>query len=147
MNTPSTQMLTQNLQALLAHLAILREYAHDAEKPAFKAALTPAIEDDLEAIARVSSRLRQLGQAINNQILDESGEKLLRQAHHQNTLADKLKFIRHWFKHQLEWYHTRLKDLKHDADTQALFVALAEQIRIRLERWDTLMKDLKVSPD
>jgi hypothetical protein len=147
MNTPSTEFLTQNLQTLLAHLTILREYAREADKPFFKAALTPAIEDAQEAIARVSSRLRQLGQPVNPTQLDESGEKLLRQARHQAALEEKLKFLHHWFKHQYEWYQSRVKDLKQDADTQALFVALAQQTRVRLERWEAMLKELKVSLD
>ncbi len=148
MNTPSTEFLSQNLQVLLAHLTTLREYARDTDKAFFKAALTPAIEDDQEAIARVSSRLRQLGQAVTPPTqLDESGEKLLRQARHKATTEERLKFVHHWFKHQFEWYNTRIKDLKQDADTQALFVALAQQTRVRLERWEAMMKDLKVSID
>ena len=47
----------------------------------------------------------------------------------------------------MEWYGTRLKDLKDDADSQAILVALAEQARVRLERWETLMKEMKVPMD
>jgi len=147
MSQASIEILTQNLKVQLAHLDILREYAREAESPYFKSALTMAIEDAQEAIARVSSRLRQLGQPVTVQQLDETGEKLLRQSRHQGSLEDKLKFIRHGLKHQFDWYNIRLKDLKDDADTQATFVALAEQTRVRLERWETLMKDLKVSLD
>jgi hypothetical protein len=55
--------------------------------------------------------------------------------------------VQYGLKHQLEWYGDRLKDLKDDADSQAIFVALAEQTRVRLERWETLMKELKVPLD
>ena len=143
----SIDILTQHLKAQLAHLVVLREYHQGDVKPYFKSALSFAIEDAQEAIARVSSRLRQLGQPLRDQNLDEAGDKLLRQARSRRDVEDKLKFVRHGLKHQLEWYGGRLKDLKDDADSQAIFVALAEQTRVRLERWETLMNELKVSLD
>ena len=48
---------------------------------------------------------------------------------------------------QLEWYEARVKDVADDADTQAILVALAEQTRVRLDRWDRLMREMKVPPD
>ncbi len=62
-------------------------------------------------------------------------------------MEDKLKFVRQGLKHQLEWSQARFKDLKDDADSQQTLVALAEQNRVRLERWETMMKDLKVELD
>jgi hypothetical protein len=147
MNSGSIEILAQNLKTQLAHLAVLREYARDMESPYFKAALIMATEDAQEAIARVSSRLRQLGQPVTDQSLDENGEKLLGQSRRQASLEDKIKFVWHNLKHQFDWYNAQLKDLKNDADSQAIFVALAEQGRVRLERWETFMKDLKVSLD
>jgi hypothetical protein len=143
----SISILTQHLQVQLAHLAVLREYHQGDEKPYFKSALSFAIEDAQEAIARVASRLRQLGHPYLNQSLDEAGDRLLRQSRSRRSAEDKLKFVHHGLKHQLEWYGTHLKDLKDDADSQAIFVALAEQTRVRLERWETLMLELKVPPD
>jgi hypothetical protein len=144
---PSISLLTQHLKAQLAHLAVLREYQQSDEKPYFKSALSFAIEDAQEAIARIASRLRQLGHPLLDQSLDEAGNKLLRQARSRRSAEDKLRFVHHGLKYQLEWYGLHLKDLKDDADSQAIFVALAEQTRVRLERWEILMKELKVSPD
>lgn len=147
MSHSSVAMLTQNIKAHLAHLAVLREYQQKNDNPYFKSALTLTIEDAQEAIARVASRLRQLGYPLVDQTLDEAGDKLLRQARGRRGVEDRLKFVRHWLKHQLEWYTTQVKELKDDADSQAIFVALAEQTRVRLERWENLMQDLKVSLD
>ncbi|MCL4298300.1 MAG: hypothetical protein KJ077_21365 [Anaerolineae bacterium] len=147
MANTSVSILTQHLKSQLAYLAVMREYHQGGESPYFKSALSFALEDTQEAIARVASRLRQLGHPLLDHSLDEAGEKLLRQARSRRGLEDKLKFVQHGLKHQLEWYGTRLKDLKDDADSQAIFVALAEQTRVRLERWETLMKELKVPLD
>lgn len=140
-------LLTQNLKNQLAQLAVLREYHKNNESPYFKSALAMAKEDAQEGIARVASRLRQLGHALPDQALDEAGEKLLRQAYNQRGLEAQLNFVRHGLKHQLEWYGLHTKEMKHDADSQAIFVALVEQTRVRLERWEALMRDLKVSLD
>jgi hypothetical protein len=148
MSQASISILTQHLKAQLAHLAMLREYHRSSnENPYFKSALSFALEDAQEAIARVASRLRQLGQPLLDESLDEAGEKLLRQSRTRRSIEDKLKFVQHGLKHQLEWDGARVKDMKDDADSQAILVALAEQTRVRLERWETLMKDLKVSLD
>ncbi len=147
MSNPSVSILTQQIKAQLAHLAILREYQQSSDNPYFKSTLSFAVEDAQEAIARVASRLRQLNHPLLEQKLDESGEKLLRQSRSRRSLEDKIKFIYHGLKYQMEWYGTHVKDLKEDADSQAILVALAEQTRVRLERWETLMKELKVSFD
>jgi hypothetical protein len=55
--------------------------------------------------------------------------------------------VRHGLEFQLKWYEANFKDLADDADTQAIFVALAEQTRVRLERWENLMREMKVSLD
>lgn len=143
----SISILTQHLKSQLAYLTVYREYHQGSESPYFKSALSFALEDTQEAIARIASRLRQLGQPLLDQSLDEAGDKLLRQARSRRGLEEKLKFVHNGLKHQLEWYGTRLKELKDDADSQAIFVALAEQTRVRLERWETLMKEMKVSLD
>lgn len=143
----SVILLTQNLKNQLAQLAVLREYHKSNESPYFKSAVSLAKEDVQEGIARVSSRLRQLGHAPSDQTLDEAGEKLLRQSYNQRGVEAQVKFVWRGLKHQLEWYGAHTKDMKHDADSQAIFVALAEQTRVRLERWETLMHDLKVSLD
>lgn len=147
MANASVSVLTQYLKAQLAYLAILREYHQNGDSPYVKSALSFAIEDVQEGIARVASRLRQLGQPLLDQSLDEAGEKLVRQWRTRRSTEDKLKFVRQGFKHQLDWYGARLKELKEDADSQAILVALAEQLRVRLERWETLMKEMKVSLD
>ena len=147
MNDLSIPILTQYVKAQLANLAVLREYQRNNNDPYVRSALALTIEDTQEAIARASSRLRQLGQPVSDQTLDEAGEKLLRQFRSRQKMEDKLKFVRHGLKYQLEWSQARFKDLKGDADSQAILVALAEQNRVRLERWETMMKDLKVELD
>ena len=147
MSDSSISILTQHIKAQLGHLAVLREYRQGNDNPYFKSALNFAIEDAQEAIARVASRLRQLGQPLLDQTLDEAAEKHLRQSRSRRSLEDKLKFVHNGLKYQLEWYGDRLKELKNDADSQATFVALAEQTRVRLERWENLMKELKVQMD
>jgi hypothetical protein len=147
MSEASVSILTQHLKAQLGHLAALREYRQSSDNPYFKSALNFAMEDAQEAIARVASRLRQLGRPLLDQTLDEAAEKHLWQSRSRRSLEDKLKFVHQGLKYQLEWYGGRLKDLRDDADSQAIFVALAEQTRVRLERWENLMQELKVSFD
>jgi hypothetical protein len=142
----SIPLLTQHNQVQLARLAYLTEYSQQVQDNHVKPALALAIEDTQEAIARVSSRLRQLGEAPGR-VLDEANEKLVRQARARRGLADKLKFVQNGLQFQLEWYEARVKDVVDDADTQAILVALAEQTRVRLDRWDKLMREMKVPPD
>ena len=140
-------ILTQCVKAQLARLAFLKEYQGWVQDAYVKSALAFAIEDTQEAIARVSSRLRQLDDPIADQAPDEAGEKLVRQARTRRSTEDKIKFVWQGLKHQLEWYSARIKEMKEDPDSQAIFVALAEQTRVRLERWETMMKELKVPFD
>ncbi len=143
MSHNSIAILTQHNQVQLARLAYLEEYSQKIDDAHVKLILAQAIEDIYEAIARVASRLRQLDRPAG-QALDEVDQKLLRQARTRRGLADQLRFVRQGLKFQLDWYEARLKDLSGDADTQAIFVALAQQTRVRLARWDKLMADLKV---
>ena len=142
----SIPLLTQHNQVQLARLAYLTEYSQQVQDNQVKPALALAIEDTQEAIARVSSRLRQLGEAPGR-LLDDANEKLIRQARTRRGLADKLKFVQNGLQFQLEWYEAQVKDVADDADTQAILVALAEQTRVRLDRWDRLMREMKVPPN
>ena len=147
MSDKSRNILKQHLTTQLERLVMLREYHRNIEDPYVTSALSFVIEDTQEAIARVSSRLRQLGAVTTGQISEETTEKLLRQSRSRRALADKLIFVWRGLRHQLEWYDTQIKNLVDDPDTQAIFVALAEQARVRLERWENLMDEMKVSPD
>jgi hypothetical protein len=146
MNNSSVSILTEHVKMELARLTFLQEYRAKIQEPYITSALAFAIEDTQEAIARVSSRLRQLDQALDEE-LDEAGQKLLRQARTRRGIEDQVKFVWRGLKDQLDWYSTRVKDLRDDADSQAIFVGLAEQTRVRLERWENMMKELKVSLD
>lgn len=146
MNDSSLSILSEHVKAQLARLAFLQEYRQKTQDPYVTSALAFVIEDTQEAIARVASRLRQLDFTVDES-LDEAGQKLLRQARSRRSLEDKIKFIRHGLKHQIEWYSARAKDLRNDADSQAIFVGLAEQARVRLDRWENMMEDLKVPLD
>lgn len=139
-------LLTQHNQAQLGRLAYLEEYSRNVDDAQVKQALAQVSEDVEEAVARVASRLRQLGQPAGR-ALDQVDEKLLRQSRARRGLADKLKFVQSGLRFQLEWYETRYQDVADDADTQAIFVALAEQTRVRLARWEEFMLDMKVPPD
>ena len=145
MNNPSITMLAQHLKTQLERLVMLREYQRNIDDPYVKSALSFVIEDTQEAIARISSRLRQLGAISTHQISAEATEKLFRQSRSRRALADKIIFVWRGLKHQVEWYDTHLKNLIRDPDSQAILVALAEQARLRLERWENLMDEMKVS--
>jgi hypothetical protein len=146
MDSSSVNVLTQHLKTQRERLVVLRAYQRAIDDPYVKPALSFVIEDTLEAIARTSSRLRQLGESPAGQLLTAAAEEKLRLNHRQRDLAEMLKFVWHALKDQLEWYNTHLKTLRNDADTQAIFVALAEQTRVRLERWKNLLEEMKVSP-
>ena len=143
----SITILTQHLRAQLERLVMLREYHRNINDPYVKSALSFVIEDTQEAIALVSSRLRRLGAVSSSQISDETTEKLLWQSRSRRALADKIIFVWRGLKHQTEWYDSEIKNLIDDPDSQAIMVALAEQARVRLERWENLMAEMKVSPD
>jgi hypothetical protein len=142
----SIPLLNQHNKVQLARLAYLAEYSQNVSNAQVKQALAQVIDDTQEAIARVASRLRQLG-AAPGRVLDEPDEKLLRQSRARRSVADKLKFVRQGLKFQLEWYEARVREVMADDDTQAILVALTEQTRVRLEQWDRLMRDLKVPPE
>ncbi|RMF00773.1 MAG: hypothetical protein D6768_12035 [Chloroflexi bacterium] len=143
----SVALLTQFVKAHLERLVLLREFRKTVDDPYFKSALSFTIEDTQEAIARASSRLRQLGEIATSKISDETSEKLLRQGSTRRTPADKIRFVHKGLVMQMAWYDTYVKALRDDPDTQATLVALAEQARLRLERWENMMDELKVSPD
>lgn len=142
----SIPLLNQHNKVQLARLAYLAEYSQNVSNAQVKQALAQVMDDIQEAVARVASRLRQLG-AAPGRVLDEPDEKLLRQSRARRSVADKLKFVRQGLKFQLEWYEARAREVTADDDTQAILVALAEQSRVRLEQWDRLMRDLKVPPE
>ena len=146
MSNKSIPVLSQALKAHLERLVVLREYHSNINDPYVKSAIYLIIEDTQEAIARIASRLRQLDAIATSQISEETTEKLLHQSRSYHTLADKVIFIWRGLKHQVEWYHQNIKNLLSDTDTQAILVALAEQARLRLERWEILMDEMKVSP-
>jgi hypothetical protein len=144
MSDKSVSILTQHNQVQLVRLAYLKEYRQNIDDSHIRLALAQAIEDTQEAIARVSSRLRQLGQAPGR-ALEETDEKLLRQSRARRGVVDKLQFVRQGLEFQVAWYETRVEELADAPDTQAIFVALAEQTRVRLASWDDLMTDMKAS--
>lgn len=146
----SEMILSQYLTNQLERLVVLREYQQTTDDAYVKSALALLIEDTHEAIARVSSRLRRLGVVtapLSDEATETAAEKLLRQARGQRSTAAKILFVWHGLKHQMAWYQTHLKSLRQDADTQAILVALAEQTRLRLERWESLMAEMKVSAE
>jgi hypothetical protein len=143
MEQPSLLILKKHLQHQLEWLEIAEEYKRKIDDPYVKSALTFVIEDTQEAIARVSSRLRQLGLSTG-EMKEEVEYKRLYQARSRRYLADQLKFIWQGLKHQLQWYTNEVKSLQGDSDSQALFVSLTEQNRVRLERWERLLSEMKV---
>lgn len=147
MSNTSETILTEHLKAQLERLIMLREYHRNIDDPYVKSALSFVIEDTQEAVAHVSSRLRQLGTVATSQLSEEITQKLLRQSRSRRALGDKIIFVWRGLNHQLEWYEAQTKHLIGDPDSQAILVALAEQARVRLERWENLMEEMKVSPD
>lgn len=147
MSETAISLLSQHLIAHLERLVMLREYHRNIDDPYVKSALSFAIEDTQEAIARVSSRLRQLGTISPIRISEEATEKLLRQSRSRRSLGDKIRFVYRGLVHQQQWYNSRVRELVDDSDSQAVLVALAEQSRVRLARWQNLMDEMKVSPD
>jgi len=128
-------------------LVLFQTYHQTTPDPYVRSTLSFVIEDTQEAIARNSSRLRQLGESPFNYVLDETTKTRLRQSRNDNNEAEQLRFVWRTLTQQLDWYQQNIKTLLNDADTQAILVALAEQTRVRLERWQNLMAELKVSPD
>jgi hypothetical protein len=144
MEQPSIALLKKHLEHQLEWLMVLEEYKKHVDDPYVKSTLSFLIEDTQEAIAKISSRLRQLG-TPTGQMQEDIEYKRLYQARSRRYLADKIRFIWQGLKYQLQWYQAEVKGLREDADSQALFVALAEQNRMRLERWEKLMVEMKVS--
>lgn len=147
MSEQSIKLLTEHLMSHLERLTMLREYQKRIDDPYVKSALNFTVEDTQEAIARVSSRLRQLGTVSPTKLADDATEKLLHQSRSRKYLADQIRFVYNGLAHQVAWYNTHVKDLRHDHDSQAILVALAEQAKLRLERWDNLMDEMKVPPE
>lgn len=143
----SATALNAHLKELGEQLVVLRQFQQTTDKPYIKSALSFVIEDTQEAIAKTASRLRQLGQKPANQMPSDAAVAKLVRTHNQQTLGDKLQSVWQALKQRLDWYATQVKNLKDDADTQAILVALAEQARVRLERWENLMDEMKVSPN
>ncbi len=145
MSENSIAILSQHLIAHLEQLAMLREYRKVITDPYVSSALNFVIEDTHEAIARVSSRIRQLGAVSPTHIAREATDTLLFQSRTRRSLEEQIRFVHHGLVHQVQWYQTNLKNFIDDPDSQAILVALAEQSRLRLNRWETMMKEMKVS--
>lgn len=126
---------------------MLRDYQRLIDDPYVKSALSFVIEDTHEAIARVASRLRQIEAMQVSKFSEETSDKLLRQGRQRRGLGDKIWFVYNGLQYQLQWYERQIKALVGDANTQAIFVALAEQLRLRIERWQNLMAEMKVPPE
>jgi hypothetical protein len=146
MSDVSVTNLSQLLAILRARLAVFREFRANTDDSYYRVALSFVIEDTQEAIARTASRLRQLGERTADQTSAKTPQIDLRDARRQEDLAYALIYVWRALKEQLDWYNTTVKSLLDDADTQAILVALAEQNRVRLERWENLMAEMKVSP-
>jgi hypothetical protein len=145
MPTSSVTTLIQLLDIQRERLAVYREFQASTNDPYFKSALSFVIEDTQEAIARAASRLRQLGQRTADHSPGTIPDLNVSDGQAHEELAYRLLFVWHALKDQLDWYNARIKTLLDDADTQAILVALAEQNRVRLERWDNLLDEMKVS--
>ncbi|RME77213.1 MAG: hypothetical protein D6784_04075 [Chloroflexi bacterium] len=145
MKPQSIPILTQHNKIQLERLAYLQEYSRQTDSPRFKLALSQLIEDAEEAIARVSSQLRRLD-ASPGQVEKETSRQLLQQARARRGQAAQMKFVRQGLVLLLEWYDTHSRQLQDDPDSQAILTALAEQTRWRLNRFDNLLQELKVSP-
>ncbi|MCB0191978.1 MAG: hypothetical protein KDJ65_08540 [Anaerolineae bacterium] len=147
MTNPSVAILTEHQKAQMERLVMLRDYQKLIDDPYVKSALIFVIEDTQEAIARGASRLRQVGAMQVSKFSEDVNNKLLRQGRQRRGLGDKIWFIYNGLQHQLQWYERQIKALVDDADTQATFVALAEQLRVRIDRWRNLMIEMKVPLD
>ncbi|MCB0210159.1 MAG: hypothetical protein KDJ52_12555 [Anaerolineae bacterium] len=147
MANPSIDILTEHQKAQMERLVMLRDYQQLIGDPYVKSALNFVIEDTQEAIARGASRLRQIGAMQVSKFSEDVNNKLLRQGRQRRGLGDKIWFIYNGLDHQLQWYERQVKVLVDDADTQAIFVALAEQLRARIDRWRNLMDEMKVPPE
>jgi len=146
MSNASVTNLSQLLAILRARLVVFREFQANTDDSYYRTALNFVIEDTQEAIARTASRLRQLGERTADRTSTKTLQIDLSDAREQEDLAYALMYVWRALKEQLTWYNTTVKTLLDDADTQAILVALAEQNRVRLERWENLMAEMKVSP-
>lgn len=146
MSNASVTNLSQLLAILRARLVVFREFQANTDDSYYRTALNFVIEDTQEAIARTASRLRQLGERTADRTSTKTLQIDLSDAREQEDLAYALIYVWRALKEQLDWYNTTVKTLLDDADTQAILVALAEQNRVRLERWENLMAEMKVSP-
>ena len=142
----STALLNDHLQHLGEQLVVVRLYRETTDKPYVKTALTFVEDDTQEAIAKTASRLRQLGQQPTGHLFNKALMAQVKRSHRDRILVEKLQFVWRSLKQQLDWYLTHAKTFRDDADSQAMLVALAEQTRVRLERWENLMDEMKVSP-
>ena len=143
MSGSSVTTLSQLLSMLRNRLAMYRQLRAKTEDPYFRSALSFVIEDTQEAVARSASRLRQLGERTADRASISVPNINENEDHVQGDLAHKLMLVWQALKEQLDWYTTTTKSLLDDPDTQAILVALAEQNRVRLERWENLMDEMK----
>jgi len=140
MEQSSASILIKHNKAQLERLAYLQEYRQNIDDRYVTPTLSLLIEDTQEALARVSSRLRQLGQAPG-QLLEQTDTKLLNQSRARRHLGDQLKFVRQGLSFQLDWYKNQIKHLQDDLETQAVLVALAQQTEFRLNQWDDTLAE------
>lgn len=147
MSDSSISILIEHQKAQMERLLMLRDYQRLIDDPYVKSALSFVVEDTQEAIARGASRLRQIGAMQVSKFSEETNSKLVRQGRQRRGLADKIWFVYNGLQYQLQWYERQINALVDDADTQAIFVALAEQLRVRIDRWQNLMTEMKVPPE
>ena len=147
MSRTALKIFSQHLFTQQQNLELYREYQKITHRPNIKSTLDFLIDDAREAIALIASRLRQFNARPGDQTLPDGSITKIRRAQSRRSEVQQIKYVWRNLDKQLEAYQIQIQTLADDSDTQATLITLVQYTEHSLQRWEALMKEMKVSPD
>jgi hypothetical protein len=138
--------LARNLDYKLTYLEIYQEYLEQVGEKEVIEFIQALMDAEQESIARLSSRLRQLGHPVRQQA---SLEKLKAQAFTRRDTPGKLQFVQAGLERSAAWYAEQLlnREMVADWDTRQLLIELGRTEAAYLWHANALLAEMAVAED
>jgi hypothetical protein len=138
--------LARNLDYKLTYLDIYEEYLEQVGEKEVIEFIQALMDAEQESIARLSSRLRQLGHPVRQQA---SVEKLKAQAWTRRDTPGKLQFVQTGLERSAAWYAEQLlnPEMVADSATRQLLIELGKIEAAYLWHANALLAEMAVAED
>jgi hypothetical protein len=136
--------LARNLDYKLTYLEIYQEYLEQVGEKEVIEFIQALMDAEQESIARLSSRLRQLGHPVRQQA---SLEKLKAQAFTRRDTPGKLQFVQTGLERSAAWYAEQLlhPEMVADSDTRQLLIGLGRTEAAYLWHANALLAEMAIA--